>query len=216
MGCAVAEQPRLVLASTSPSRAALLRAAGLAPHIVASRVDEEALAAAAAEHGNDPHALTQLLADAKAADVAGRGDVRAGDLVLGADSMLFLAGRLLGKAGSADEVRRRWQWMAGRTGTLVTGHALIDVATGRWARAAVGTTIHFGRPDPQELEAYIDSGEPLEVAGSCTIEGLGSAFVEGIEGDHSNVIGLSLPTVRRLAGGLGVRWTDLWERPDRG
>ena len=74
----------------------------------------------------------------------------------------------------------------------------------------MATTIRFGRPDPVELEAYIASGEPLAVAGSCTIDGLGGPFIDGIEGDHSNVIGLALPTLRALLADLGVRWTDLW------
>ena len=94
---------------------------------------------------------------------------------------------------------------------LVTGHTVIDLDSGRLVERAVATTIRFGRPDPVELEAYIASGEPLAVAGSCTIDGLGGPFIDGIEGDHSNVIGLALPTLRALLADLGVRWTDLWD-----
>jgi septum formation protein len=200
-----------------------LRAAGITPVIWHSRVDEEALITAAGAAGDltsDPPALTQLLATAKARDVAAQ--VLAGEvngvptgtrvLVVGADSMLDLDGQVLGKARTAQEVRDRWAAMSGRTGVLVTGHAVIDLDSGRLLERAVSTTIRFGRPDPVELEAYIASGEPLAVAGSCTIDGLGGPFIDGIEGDHSNVIGLALPTLRALLGALAVRWTDLWSQ----
>lgn len=211
-----APRPVLVLGSASPARATLLRAAGVSPVIWHSRVDEDALIAAAG--GVDPPALTQMLATAKARDVADQ--VRAGEvpgvrsggrvLVVGADSMLDFDGEVLGKARTAQEVRDRWAAMSGRTGVLVTGHAVIDLDSGRLVERAVATTIRFGRPDPVELEAYIRSGEPLAVAGSCTIDGLGGPFIEGVSGDHTNVIGLALPTLRDLLGMLGVRWTDLW------
>ncbi len=102
--------------------------------------------------------------------------------------------------------------MAGRTGVLVTGHTVVDVGSGRVEEATCSTEVRFGRPDVVELEAYIESGEPLSVAGSCTIDGLGGPFIDGIDGDHSNVIGLALPTLRALLAALGVRWTDLWQR----
>ena len=213
-----ARRPVLVLGSASPARATLLRAAGITPIIWHSTVDEDALIAAAGALSADPPALTQMLATAKARDVADR--VRAGIipgvpsatrvLVVGADSMLDFDGQVLGKARTAQEVRERWAAMSGRRGVLVTGHTVIDLDSGRMVERAVSTTIRFGRPDPVELEAYIASGEPLAVAGSCTIDGLGGPFIEGIEGDHSNVIGLALPTLRALLADLGVRWTDLW------
>ena len=191
----------------------------MTPLIWHSRVDEEALIASAGDLVADPPALTQMLATSKARDVAEQ--VRAGDvpglphgarvLVVGADSMLDFDGQVLGKARNAQEVRDRWAAMSGRTGVLVTGHTLIDMDTGHVVERAVATTIRFGRPDPVELEAYIASGEPLAVAGSCTIDGLGGPFIEGIEGDHSNVIGLALPTLRALLAEFGVRWTDLWD-----
>ncbi len=214
--------PVLVLGSASPARATLLRNAGVAPLVRHSRVDEESLTRSAGIGGraagaSDAGALTQLLATAKARDVAEQVRAEASPawhqrrvLVVGADSMLAVGDRVLGKAGTAQEVRTRWSSMAGRTGVLVTGHAVIDLASGRLVEQAVATTVHFGRPSPQELAAYIASGEPFEVAGSCTIDGLGGAFIDGIEGDHTNVIGLSLPGLRALLGALGVRWTDLW------
>lgn len=219
MGEPGSSRPRLVLGSASPARYALLRAAGITPVVRHSRVDEDALIAASGALGSDPPGLTRMLATAKARDVAEQ--VRAGQvpgvppgvrvLVVGADSMLDFDGQVLGKARSAQEVRDRWAAMAGRSGVLVTGHTVIDVTSGRLVGRAVATTIRFGHPDPIELEAYIDSGEPLAVAGSCTIDGLGGAFIDGVEGDHSNVIGLALPTLRALLAELGVRWTDLWD-----
>lgn len=223
----------LVLGSASPARAMLLRSAGVPFVVRTSAVDEEALVARwTHEHPSvvaDPHGLTQALARAKALDVADQ--VRAGALddqggvtgrrvlVVGADSMLDLDGAILGKAAGAQEVRDRWATMAGRTGVLVTGHTVVDLtppvvpAPGPppVVEATVATTIRFGRPDAVELEAYIASGEPLAVAGSCTIDGLGGAFIDGVDGDHSNVIGLALPTLRRLLAQMGVRWTDLWQ-----
>jgi septum formation protein len=213
-------RPILVLGSASPARATLLRAAGITPVIWHSRVDEDALIASAGDLATDPPALVQMLATAKARDVAEQ--VRSGEvpgpppgarvLVVGADSMLDFDGDVLGKARSPQEVRDRWAAMSGRTGVLVTGHTVIDLDTGREVERAVATTIRFGRPDPVELEAYIASGEPLAVAGSCTIDGLGGPFIDGISGDHSNVIGLALPTLRGLVAELDIRWTDLWDR----
>jgi septum formation protein len=211
--------PLLVLGSSSPARATLLRNAGVAAVIQPSRVDEEALIAELGHAERGAAWLTQRLAAAKAMDVADQvragvlGDRSAGRrvIVIGADSMLDVDGRVLGKAGSADEVRARWARMAGRAGVLVTGHTLVDVGSGRVEEATCATEVRFGRPDAAELEAYIASGEPLAVAGSCTIDGLGGPFIDGIDGDHTNVIGLALPTVRRLLATLGVRWTELWE-----
>ncbi len=212
--------PVLVLGSASPARAVLLRNAGITPIICPSTVDEAALIAATGDLADDHAALTQLLATAKARDVAQQ--VRSGVLpgldpdrqvlVVGADSMLSFEGQLLGKARDAGEVRARWTAMSGRSGVLVTGHTVIDLSDGAQVERAVATTIHFGRPDPTELAAYIESGEPLVVAGSCTIDGLGGPFIDGISGDHTNVIGLALPTLRTMVAELGVRWTDLWDR----
>lgn len=211
------QRPHLILGSASPARATLLGNAGITPTIWHSRVDEDALIADAGGGAADPMTVTQLLATAKARDVADQ--VRSGAvpgipagpvLVIGADSMLAFGGRVLGKASTAQEIRERWAAMSGRSGVLFTGHTVIELTTDRQVERTVATTVRFGHPDPVELEAYIASGEPFEVAGSCTIDGLGGPFIDGIDGDHTNVIGLSLPALRSLLAELGFRWTDLW------
>lgn len=193
---------RVVLASASPARLALLRTAGIDPEVCVSGVDESAIDAPT------PAELAGALARAKAEAVAaGRSD----GLVIGCDSLLDLDGTPLGKPTSDAEVRARWRFLTGRTGTLVTGHCVIDAATGRQASAVGATLVRFGRPTAAEVEAYIATGEPRHVAGSFTIDGFGGWFVEGIEGDHGNVLGLSLPLLRRLLGELGHQVTDLWK-----
>jgi septum formation protein len=191
----------IILASASPARLAVLRAAGLEPKVMVSGVDESTFAA------GTPAELAGLLAQAKAAAVASgleRG------LVIGCDSLLDLDGRALGKPASAAEAADRWREMSGRTGTLVTGHCVIDAATGRRAAAVAATLVRFGTPSEQEIAAYVASGEPLAVAGAFTLDGRGGWFVEGIEGDHGTVLGISLPLLRRLLAELGVSVTDLW------
>ena len=203
---------RLVLASASPARLAVLRAAGLDPEVEVSDVDEEALLAGLP--GASPGEKVIALAGAKATTVARRVADRWPDaVVVGCDSMLHVGGELVGKPGDVATARTRWQAMAGGTGELVTGHAVLRLEDGEIDRVAEGhaaTSVRFGRPDPVELEAYLASGEPLAVAGAFTLDGLGGWFVEGIGGDPSNVIGISLPLTRRLLAGVGVRVTDLW------
>jgi len=131
-------------------------------------------------------------------------------LVVGCDSMLEFDGAVHGKPASADEARERWARMAGRSGVLHTGHCVIDAATGKQASAVASTVVRFASPDQEEIDAYIATGEPLRVAGAFTIDGRAAPFVESIEGDHGTVVGLSLPTLRRLLAELGVRITDLW------
>jgi septum formation protein len=191
----------IVLASGSPARLAVLRAAGLDPEVVVSGVDESAFTAAT------PAELVGLLAQAKAATVAAG---RADGLVIGCDSLLDLDGRAFGKPASAAEATRRWQEMSGRTGTLVTGHCVIDAATGRQAAAVAATTVRFGTPSQEEIAAYVASGEPLAVAGAFTLDGRGGWFVDGIDGDHGTVLGVSLPLLRRLLADLGIGLTSLW------
>jgi septum formation protein len=191
----------LVLASASPARLALLRSAGLDPRVIVSGVDESAFTASTTA------ALVELLAQAKADAVASGLDR---GLVIGCDSMLDLDGRALGKPQSAAEATAWWREMSGRTGTLLTGHCLIDTGTRSRAAAVAATSVRFGKPSDEEIAAYVASGEPLRVAGAFTMSGRGGWFVDGIDGDHGNVVGISLPLMRRLLADLGVAVTTLW------
>lgn len=195
---------RLVLASASPARLATLRSAGVEPVVIVSGVDESQVV------GLPPAELALQLAELKCAAVAGRDDLPDDALVLGCDSVLELDGEALGKPDDADDAATRWRRMRGRCGVLHTGHSLREAASGRVAAATASTTVHFAEVTDAEIAAYVATGEPLSVAGAFTVDGLGGAFVTGIEGDHHNVVGLSLPLVRELTAELGRSWTDLW------
>jgi septum formation protein len=191
----------LILASASPARLAVLRGAGLDPKVLVSGVDESAYSAGTTAE------LVALLAEAKASAVASG---RASGLVIGCDSMLDLDAAALGKPPTAAEAIARWRRVSGRTGVLYTGHRVIDASTGKSVGGVAATTVRFGTPSEDEIEAYVASGEPLRVAGGFTLDGLGGWFVEGIDGDHGNVLGISLPLLRRLLGDLDVPVTSLW------
>ena len=204
---------QLVLASASPARRATLAAAGVDPAVVVSDVDEPAVVA---RYGvTDPQDVALVLARAKAEDVAGRDDA-AEALVVGCDSVLELDGEAHGKPADAADAVARWRRMRGRSGVLHTGHWLVDTrdpqdgGTGGTLGAVASTTVHFADVSDAEIEAYVASGEPLAVAGAFTVDGLGGAFVTGIEGDHHNVVGISLPLLRELLTEVGVAWPDLW------
>jgi septum formation protein len=194
----------LVLASASPARLGLLKQAGLDPRVIVSGVDEDAITAAT------PAELARVLAEAKANAVASGGALDGGELVIGCDSVLELDGEALGKPADPAEALARWQAMRGRSGVLRTGHCVIDTANGKQVSETASTTVRFGTPDDEEVAAYVASGEPLYVAGAFTLDGRSAPFLDGIEGDAGNVIGLSLPLLRRLLAELGVRITDLW------
>jgi len=198
---------RLVLASASPARLATLRAAGIEPEVVVSGVDESVVEVP------DPADLALQLARLKARAVAGRlgTGADAGTWVLGCDSVLALDGQILGKPGDPAEAVRRWQAMRGRSGVLHTGHCLVQPGGDVEVSRAVATTVYFADVTDEEITAYVATGEPLQVAGAFTVDGLGGAFVTGIDGDHHNVVGLSLPVLREMLAGVGVRWTDLWQ-----
>jgi septum formation protein len=157
-------------------------------------------------------ALVAELARRKAAAVAERVTGIEGAVIIGCDSLLELDGEPLGKPADPAAARSRWRAMRGRTGTLWTGHALILIAaTGRReVGATASTSVHFAELRDAEIDAYVATGEPLEVAGAFTVDGLGGPFVSGIEGDHHNVVGISLPLLRTLILSLGVEWTALW------
>ena len=194
----------LVLASASPARLATLRSAGIDPQVIVSGVDESRL------DGLPPAELALQLAELKCAAVATRDDLPGEALVLGCDSVLELDGAALGKPASAADAVERWRAMRGRSGVLHTGHCLCEAASGRVAAATASTTVHFADVSDAEIAAYVATGEPLWVAGAFTIDGLGGAFVTGIEGDHHNVVGVSLPLLRELVAELGHAWTGLW------
>ncbi len=203
---------RVVLASASPARLSILRGAGLDPTVEVGGVDEDALLASI-PHATPAEKVTTL-AGAKATTVARRLDLPDA-VVIGCDSMLHLDGDLVGKPVDVAEARARWRAMAGRTGELVTGHAVLRVLDSEIDRVAEGhavTVVRFGEPTDAELDAYLGTGEPLQVAGAFTLDAFGGWFVEGIDGDPSNVVGISLPLTRRLLAGVGVQVTDLWDQ----
>ena len=180
-----------------------------------SSVDEDARLAEAAERLGplEPADAVLVLAHAKALDVAAAwpaADEEDDDvLVIGCDSMLEIDGEILGKPHDAASAVARWHQMRGRSAVLHTGHWLIDREGG--ARGGTSTTgVEFADLDDDEIEAYVATGEPLRVAGAFTIDGLGGPFVERIEGDHHNVVGLSLPLLRTMLLDHGVAWGALW------
>jgi len=198
----------LVLASQSPARLTTLRAAGVEPRVIVSHVDEDAVLAAA---GDLPAADAVLaLARAKAEEVARSHETDA--IVLGCDSMLEFGGHVVGKPGDASTAIERWRRMRGNTGVLHTGHWLVDdrdQGTGGTLGATSSTTVHFADLSDEEIEAYVATGEPLNVAGAFTVDGLGGPYVESIEGDYHGVVGVSLPLLRHLLTELGVAFHEL-------
>ncbi|CAN5646019.1 Maf family protein [soil metagenome] len=194
---------RLVLASASPARLATLRAAGIDPEVVVSGVDESVVTTP------DPAALASELAALKARAVAA---TETDAVVVGCDSVLALDGAIHGKPRDAAEAVARWRSMRGRSGVLHTGHCVIAPGHDE-AVAGAATTVHFADVSDAEIEAYVATGEPLRVAGAFTIDGLGGAFVRGIEGDHHTVVGISLPLLRDLLASVGVPWVSLWTGP---
>jgi septum formation protein len=184
-------------------RLRVLREGGFAPEVIVSGVEEDDV--------TGPTAKVALeLAERKAAAVADRLDGDA--LVLGCDTVLDVDGETRGKPSSTEQARTWWESVAGRSATLFSGLCVIDMSSGRRASDVAVTTVHYGRPSPSEMDAYLATDEPLAVAGAFTLDGYAAPFVDRIEGDHGNVLGLSLPLLRRLLLDLGVPITDLWAR----
>lgn len=208
---------RVVLGSASRGRLTVLRNAGIDPLVVVSGVDEDAVAAGLGA-GAAPKSVVGTLARAKAEavsrDVAALHSGVASDcVVIGADSMLSVNGELRGKPGNPDVARRQWDSMAGRSGELHTGHCVIrmlDAVPVLTRTESSVTTVRFGTPTADDLEAYIGSGEPLGVAGAFTIDGLGGWFLDGVDGDPSAVVGLGLAVMRRLFESAGLTIGELW------
>ena len=195
---------RLILGSASPARLATLRSAGIHPEVMVSGVDESTVTTP------DPVGLAVELATRKARAVA---ETVSDAIVIGCDSVLELGGEIHGKPLDADEATIRWRAMRGRSGVLHTGHCLIDTRTGAEVARSADTTVHFADLTNDEIDAYVATGEPLLVAGGFTLDGLGGAFVTGIEGDPHTVVGISLPLLRTMFAELGFSWTDLWTLP---
>ncbi len=191
----------LVLASGSPARRRLLQDAGFDPEVVVSGVDEGDLST------GDTASAVVALAQRKARAVAGR---CGGAVVIGCDSMLEFDGTPHGKPTSVGQAREWLTSMRGRSGTLFTGHCVIDQRTGAEATGVAGTLVRFGVTTDAELDAYLATGEALEVAGAFTLDGRSAPFVDGVDGDPGNVIGLSLPLMRTLLAQLNISITDLW------
>ena len=203
---------RLYLASTSPARLATLRAVGVEPVLLSSGVDEEAVAAAA-EPLDGPQ-LVQLLARAKAEAVVGRSVIDG--FILGGDSAFELDGQLFGKPHLPEVARARWLAQRGRTGLLHSGHWLIDHRGGVPGDGVGGVStaaVTFaGDITDDEIDAYVATGEPLQVAGAFTIDSLGAPFISRVDGDPHAVVGLSVSLLRTLLLQFGIPWHSLWNR----
>ena len=232
------EPMRLVLASASPARRATLIAAGITPLVRVSTVNEDAVLAALpggrafSGTATTPADEVSALAAAKCLDVCealarNSPDLPDGEpvLVVGCDSMLEIGGQMLGKPHTPEVARERIAAMRRTTATLWTGHCAAILApasstqdgdtrvvTASVTRSA-STLVHFGDISDAEIEAYVATGEPLHVAGSFTVDGLGGPFIEGVTGDYHSVVGISLPLLRAMATELGVFWPDLWDAP---
>ncbi len=205
----------VVLASASPARFTTLRNAGIDPEVQVSYVNEEKL------QEENPHLtpreLAQMLAQAKCEEVV-RTRTDPDQIIIGCDSVFELNGQAYGKPETTDVARERWALMMNNTGTLHTGHHLVyldSAGNSHTASATASTDVTMGELSPREIDAYLESGEPLQVAGGFTIDSLGGAFIQGIKGDPSNVVGISLPTLRRLVNECGLTWTDLWSESDK-
>lgn len=204
---------RVILASASPARLNTLSSAGVCADVIVSGIDEEAITA------DTPAELTQKLAQAKGSAVLSTLPVPSEDTILiAADTLLEFHNRPVGKPHSADAAAVQWHAMVGQAGILHTGHfvaRLLPQEHPTQARSIVRgaeTKVWFASLSDAEIEAYAASGEPARVAGAFTIDGLGGPFISRIEGDHHNVVGLSLPLLRLMLADLGVNWTDLWSR----
>ncbi|GAA1761837.1 Maf family protein [Pseudarthrobacter sulfonivorans] len=220
---------RLILASQSPARTKLLADAGIQHSVLVSDVDEDAVQA---RYGvTDPHDTALLLARAKAEAVAALPEAE-GALVIGCDSVFEFDGEAHGKPYTAEVARERMLRMSGSSGVLHTGHWLVDCravaadgtgeasddgaaapGSGATLGAVTSAEVHFTDMEPEEIDAYIATGEPLHCAGSFTIDGFGGAFIRKVDGDPHTVVGLSISTLRALLGQANVRITELWPAP---
>lgn len=196
-------KPVIVLASASPSRLRLLTSVGVNPRVVVSGVNEED----SAYSQLTPRELVIALAIVKAHTVKESIDYPA--IIIGCDSTFEFEGESLGKPGSADNAIARAKRLRGKSGVLHTGHCFIDTDKGIEISDVVSTRVHFADMTDEEIEGYVATGEPLNVAGGFTLDGMSAPFIAGIEGETSNVIGLSLPLLRNAVDSLGYKWFEL-------
>lgn len=199
---------KLILASQSPARVKILQDAGFEPVVHPSTIDEDAVLKST--DASDPEQYVTTLAEAKAMDVAKEISTQK-SLVLGADSALSFEGEILGKPKLAEVAIKRWKQMRGKQGILFTGQTLVDTKTKKFVTAQSGTKVWFSNASDQQIQRYVDSGEPLNVAGAFTIDSLGGAFIDRIEGDYHAVVGLSLRLLREMMAELGYEYTDFWK-----
>lgn len=193
--------PRLVLASASPRRREIFERLGLPCRLDSADLDEESLLSGV----DAPQRAAQILAGAKAREVAGRAP---GCLVVGADTIVTLDGALLGKPGDDEHARRMLRALSGRNHVVWTGVAIVDVDRGDTAEDVCSTSVRFKALAPEVIEAYVRTGEPRGKAGSYAIQGRGELLVESIEGSHSNVVGLPVQLLDVLLARLGY---SLWD-----
>jgi len=197
---------RLILASKSPARLTTLRRAGVMPEVIVSDVDEDAIPI------TDTRALALELARLKAEAVAERLSPSEDVIVVGCDTVLDFDGKPRGKPGTPEAAERLWRRLRRTSAALTTGHNVIVRVGGdeRVASRVAETIVHFADLSDEEIAAYAATGEPEKVAGGFTIDGMGGPFITGIEGDHHNVVGISLPLLRMMLADLGIPWHTLW------
>ena len=197
--------PKIVLASQSTSRRRLLEGAGITPHVMVSHVDEET----DFFNAMSPADMVIALAVTKAHTVREKVDFPA--IIIGCDSTFDVDGVSFGKPGTPEIAKERALAISGRSGLLHTGHCIIDTAQGREIADRVTTKVTFSKMTIDEIDDYISSEEPLHVAGGFTLDGFGSPFIPIIEGDYTNVVGLSMPFLRSATSQLGYSWPEVKE-----
>jgi len=199
----------VILASASPARLMLLRSQKINPIVIPSEINERQIEE---EHkSQSTEVIVEKLSIAKANYVLENNLSLDKGVLIAADSMLEFESKSFGKPLNAKNAIERWKQMRGKSGILHTGHTVIRLDNKQTISRVVSTKVQFANVDDEEIVAYVASGEPLQVAGAFTLDSLGAAFVTQVQGDHSNVVGLSLPTLREIIRELGLSWTSLWE-----